>query len=145
MQRLALAILVLLFVLITPSNPTATSGEMSVAAPAQTDSPEVETFWDDFFAEKMVTYHIPGAVFVVVQNGEIVLVKGYGIPDIDQQSPILPDRTLFHLGSIAKLVTVTAVMQLVERRGLDLHTDVNGYLRDFQIADTYPQPCISGT
>lgn len=107
---------------------------------AQIDSPEVETFWDDFFAEKMATYHIPGAVFVVVQDGEIVLAKGYGTPDTDQQSPILPDKTLFHLGSIAKLVTATAAMQLVERGELDLHTDVNRYLRDFQVADTYSQP-----
>lgn len=108
--------------------------------PAQIGPLEFETSWDSYFAEKMATYHIPGAVFVVVQDGEILLTKGYGVSNIDRQSPVLPDKTLFHLGSIAKLVTATAVMHLVERGELDLHTNVNHYLRGFQIADTYPQP-----
>jgi CubicO group peptidase (beta-lactamase class C family) len=50
-----------------------------------------------------------------------------------------PATTLFRIGSVSKLFTWTAVMQLVEEGKLDLDTDVNEYL-DFKIPDTYPQP-----
>ena len=38
------------------------------------------------------------------------------------------------------MLTATAVMQLVEEGKLDLNADVNTYLEDFKIPDTYPQP-----
>ena len=119
---------------------SASAVEMYRPVTAQINLSEFEAFWDDFFTEKLTTSHVPGAVFVVVQNGEILLAKGYGVSDIDKQDAVSPERTLFHLGSVAKLMTATAVMQLVEQGNLDLYTDVNHYLRDFQIADTYPQP-----
>lgn len=100
---------------------------------------ELESFWDSFFKEEMDAHHVPGVVFVLVKDGEVVLAKGYGYANMEQQSPVLPDRTLFHLGSIAKVMTAVAAMQLVERGQLDLRTDVNTYLTDFQVPDTYPQ------
>src|SRR5207248_10594498 len=45
----------------------------------------------------------------------------------------------FRPGSISKLFTATAVMQLVEQGKLDLDCDVNDYL-DFPIPKTYPEP-----
>jgi len=50
-----------------------------------------------------------------------------------------PATTLFRVGSVSKLFTWTAVMQLVEEGKLDLDTDVNEYL-DFPIPATYPEP-----
>jgi CubicO group peptidase (beta-lactamase class C family) len=139
-KRMRALLLILLVCVLLVFNLNTTSGKMFMAVPVQIDSSEFETVMDDFFAEKMAAYHIPGAVFVVVQDGEILLAKGYGVSDIDQQSLVSPDKTLFHLGSIAKLMTATAVMQLVERGKLDLHADVNRYLSSFQIDDTYPHP-----
>jgi CubicO group peptidase (beta-lactamase class C family) len=52
---------------------------------------------------------------------------------------VLADQTLFRPGSISKLFTATAVMQLVEQGKLDLDRDVNDYL-DFTIPKTYPEP-----
>jgi CubicO group peptidase (beta-lactamase class C family) len=106
----------------------------------QNDSSEFEIAIDAFFAEKMAAYHIPGAVLVIVQDGKIILAKGYGMSEIDQHHPVSPEKTLFHLGSISKLITATAVMQLVERGDLDLHSDINQYLNSFQIDATYPEP-----
>src|SRR5678815_4801531 len=65
--------------------------------------------------------------------------RGYGTSDVKQQRPVSGDSTLFRIGSISKLFTWTAVMQLVEQGKLDLNTDINKY-RDFKIPDTYPQP-----
>jgi CubicO group peptidase (beta-lactamase class C family) len=43
-------------------------------------------------------------------------------------------------GSISKLFTWTAVMQLVEQGKLDLDADVNSYLKTFTIPATFPEP-----
>ena len=50
------------------------------------------------------------------------------------KSRVDPERTLFRAGSVAKLITHTAVMQLVEQGKLDLDGDIAKYL-DFPIPD----------
>jgi CubicO group peptidase (beta-lactamase class C family) len=47
---------------------------------------------------------------------------------------------MFHPGSVSKLFTWTAVMQLYEQGKLNLDADVNTYLKGFQIPATFPQP-----
>jgi len=68
----------------------------------------------------------------VVKDGAILTEKGYGYADVAEHKPVDPKLTLFRPGSISKLFTWTAVMQLVEQGKLDLDTDVNTYL-DFKI------------
>jgi CubicO group peptidase (beta-lactamase class C family) len=83
--------------------------------------------------------HLAGAVVVVVKDGNTLLQKGYGYADVARKVPVDPDRTLFRAGSISKLFTGTAVMQLVEEGKLDLDRDVNGYL-DFAIEPAFGKP-----
>jgi len=104
------------------------------------DPAEMEAFLDSFFGHKMAELHIPGAGIVVVRDGEVYLAKGYGYADLAHQTPVDPARTAFRTGSVSKLFTWTAVMQMVERGLLDLDADVNRYLTDFEVPDTYPQP-----
>ena len=109
-----------------------------------TDPEELETFVDAFFAEQMEISHLPGAVFVLVKDGEILLAKGYGYADLERLRPVVPDETIFLPGSVSKLLTALTVMQLVEQGKLDLRRDVNTYLDHFQIPDTYPEPVTVG-
>ena len=81
---------------------------------------ELEQFLDQFFAEEMRRSHIPGLVFVLVKGGEIFFAKGYGLANIESQNPVIPDITIFRIGSITKLFTATAVMQLYEQGLLNL-------------------------
>lgn len=83
---------------------------------------------------------IPGAVVLVIRNGEVVYKAGFGFADIDKRKPIDPVQTRFRVGSISKLFTATAVMQLVEAGKLDLNSDVNTYLTTFKLPATYPEP-----
>ena len=80
-----------------------------------------------------------GAVVVVVKDGQVLLAKGYGYADRDKNKPMDAARTLVRPGSISKLFTWTAVMQLVERGKLDLDADINTYL-DFRIRPFDGQP-----
>lgn len=104
-----------------------------------TDAAEMESFLDDLFAQEMEKYPIPGAAVSVVKDGKLFFAKGYGYADVENKIPIDPEQTVFKIGSIGKLFTWTAVMQLVEQGKLDLDADINTYL-DFRIPDTYPQP-----
>lgn len=93
---------------------------------------DVEAFFDGFLPYALADGGIPGAVVVVVADGEIVLQKGYGYSDLEARTPVDPASTLFRPGSVSKLFTWTAVMQLVESGQIDLDVDVNEYL-DFEI------------
>jgi CubicO group peptidase (beta-lactamase class C family) len=75
---------------------------------------------------------IAGAVVVVVKNGSTLFARGYGYADVESRRPMTADKTLVRPGSISKLFTGIAVMQLVEQGKLDLDRDVNDYL-DFHI------------
>ncbi len=113
----------------------------SMAQGGPTDPAELEAFLDAFIPAQADIYQIPGTTVAVVKDGEIFLAKGYGYADTKSQKPVVANKTLFHIGSVTKLLTWTAVMQLVEQGKLDLHTDVNLYLpQDAQIPDTYAQP-----
>jgi CubicO group peptidase (beta-lactamase class C family) len=74
----------------------------------------------------------PGAVVVVVNRDGLLFAKGYGFADIEARKAFTADATLVRPGSISKLFTGIAVMQLVDGGRLDLDRDVNGYL-DFAV------------
>lgn len=87
---------------------------------------------DELMEEKVTEANIPNAAVSIVFDGEIIFEKGYGFADIESETPVNPETSLFRIGSISKLMTWTAVMQLVEQGKLDLDTDVNEYI-DFDI------------
>ncbi|WP_448334934.1 serine hydrolase [Bellilinea sp.] len=116
-----------------------TAGVSAKYFPAPADPAELEAFMDGVLASSMEAYHVPGAVVVVVCDGQTLLAKGYGYVDLESRQPVDPATSLFRPGSVSKLFTWTAVMQLVEAGKLDLDADVNTYL-DFTIPDTFPEP-----
>ena len=100
---------------------------------------DFETFLDALIPSQLRNRDIAGAVVSVVKDGQVLFQKGYGYADVEAKKPVLPDQTLFRPGSISKLFTATAVMQLVEQGKLDLDGDINQYL-DFAMPKTYAQP-----
>ncbi len=118
-------------------------GGNAPTAPSQpqrpTDPAELEAFLDELLARQMEEHHIAGAAVSVVKDGKLLFAKGYGYADLEEGIPVDPEQTIFRIGSVGKLFTWTAVMQLVEQGKLDLDADINTYL-DFRIPDTYPQP-----
>jgi CubicO group peptidase (beta-lactamase class C family) len=101
---------------------------------------DLAAFIDGAMAAHMPAQEIPTAVVAVVKDGQILFSKGYGFADREKRTPVDPARTLFRPGSVSKLFTWTAVVQLHERGLLDLDADINTYLKDFQIPATFPQP-----
>ena len=114
-----------------PAAPVATEPVASDGTPVLTRT-DAEAWLDGFLPYALAAGDIAGAVVVVVKDGQVLLQKGYGYADLATRAPVDPDSTLFRPGSVSKLFTWTAVMQLVEQGKLDLDADVNQYL-DFEI------------
>jgi len=117
-----------------------TNTSMVLAERGLSDPHELEAFLDAFFTEKMEEMHIPGAAFVMVKDGDIFLMKGYGYANLEKQIPVDPEQTIFRIGSVSKLFTWTTAMQALEKGLLELDTDVNRYLKNFQLPTTYAEP-----
>ena len=100
---------------------------------------DLEAFLDALLPAQLQSRDIAGAVVAVVQEGQVLLAKGYGYADFATKKPVVADQALFRPGSISKVFTATAVMQLVEQGKLDLDRDVNNYL-DFAIPKAFPEP-----
>jgi CubicO group peptidase (beta-lactamase class C family) len=100
----------------------------------------LEAFMDGIIAAQLKAHDVPGATLSIVKDGEVLLAKGYGWADAARTRPVDPRRTLFRPGSVAKLFTWTAVMQLAEQGKLDLDRDVNEYLTQFKIPEKYGKP-----
>jgi len=100
---------------------------------------DVEAFSDGLIPMGIAQGNIAGAVVVVVKDGHVLFEKGYGVADTATRAPVDPERTLFRPGSVSKLFTWTAVMQLVGEGRLDLDKDVNAYL-DFRIPPAFGKP-----
>jgi CubicO group peptidase (beta-lactamase class C family) len=86
---------------------------------------------DPLMAEWIGKRKGPGAVVVVVKRDAGVFAKGYGFSNIEAGKPFTADTTLVRPGSISKLFTGIAVMQLVDAGKLDLDRDVNDYIDFF--------------
>jgi CubicO group peptidase (beta-lactamase class C family) len=100
---------------------------------------DVDAWLDGYMPYALKAGGIPGAVVVVVKDGQPLTMRGFGYSDLKAQKPVDPELTLFRPGSVSKLFTWTAVMQLVQAGKLNLDADVNTYL-DFKIPPREGKP-----
>lgn len=81
-------------------------------------------------SEKYIGKTVPGACVVISEHDNTVFAKGYGFADLENNTAIDPETTVFEWGSISKTFVWVSVMQLVEDRKIDLETDIRTYLPD---------------
>lgn len=113
--------------------------QASTASAAPLTRADLEPWLDGFLDYELQRGDIAGGVVVIVKDGEVLLQKGYGYDDVEKRRPVDPERTLFRGGSVGKLFTETAVMQLVEQGKLDLDAPIDQYL-DFKIPEGFGKP-----
>ena len=111
---------------------------VSAAAERMTGT-DLANMFDAIIPAQLARNDIAGAAVAVVRGGRVVFAKGYGYADAASRKPVSASETLFRIGSVSKLFTWTAVMQLVEQGKIDLSADVNQYL-DFRIPDAFGKP-----
>jgi len=111
----------------------------SAAASPAVDGRILEPVFDRAFSAGGWTY--TGAVVAVVQDGRVVLLKGYGYRDAAHTRPVDPDRTRFRVGSISKTFVAAGLGRLMDR-GLIRSVDdpINRYLRRVEVPDNDGRP-----
>ena len=90
--------------------------------------------FDAYAARIMQDWKVPGLAVAVVQDGQVVLLKGYGYRDVEKKLPVTT-RTLFGIGSISKSFTVTSMGMLADEGKLDWDKPVRNYLPKFKLYD----------
>jgi CubicO group peptidase (beta-lactamase class C family) len=100
---------------------------------ATVPKPALDGF-DDFMAQVLKDWKVPGVAVGVVQNGKMILLQGYGYRDVEKQLPVTPN-TLFAVGSITKSFTVTLLGMEMDEGKVDWDKPVRNYLPDFRMYD----------
>ncbi|MGI9437069.1 MAG: serine hydrolase domain-containing protein [Geminicoccaceae bacterium] len=108
---------------VTPKPPAETASESDLAlARALTD----------YIPHVMRHHGTPGLAIAVGRDGRVIFEAGFGFKDVKNRTPMTHDTTFF-TGSMAKTVTATAAMQMVEKGAIELDAPVNTHLEAFQI------------
>jgi CubicO group peptidase (beta-lactamase class C family) len=119
----------------------ATAASLSTSAtPSPLTPAAVQTFTDHKLDDLLRRSWVPGATVAVVQNDRVVLVKGYGIANVDTGETVDGQRSLFRIGSITKVMTTMAALRLAEQGRLDLDSDVNRYLHSLRVEPAFDEP-----
>lgn len=84
---------------------------------------------DDYVEAQRIEQHIPGLALLVVDKGEVVKHRGFGLANVEHQVPVKPE-TIFQSGSVGKQFTAAAVLLLIEDGKLALDDSVRKYLTD---------------
>jgi len=100
---------------------------MAQTTPTGVSLNDIESIVDGVMDGRIGTI-APGASVVIVKDGEIIFCKGYGVSDIDAGTLVTGTETVFEIGSITKLFTWTALMQLVEEGKVNLEDDIREYI-----------------
>lgn len=113
--------------------------------PAIEDVATLEAFLDGAIGEHRARAGTPGVVVVVVKDGKVLVAKGYGHADLERRREVDPATTVWRVGSIAKVVTATAVWQQIEAGRLGLEDDVNRHLDGWRVEDAFGVPVTLGS
>jgi len=104
------------------------------------NSTAFEAFVDGVVDGQMKALDVPGVTVSIVKDGQVLLAKGYGLADVENNIPVSAESSIFNIASVSKTFIYTAAMQLYEQGKLDFDTDINAYLKDFQVPATFEGP-----
>jgi len=90
---------------------------------------QYDTTWN--LEERMKHHKITGVSIAVVDDFRIDWARGYGWADAEEER-LVTEKTLFQAASISKSLNGVGVLKLVQDGKLDLHTDINQYLRSWK-------------
>lgn len=105
--------------------------------PEETPAPETQSdiaVVDNAITAFMAKHKVPGAAVAVSVNEKMVYTKGYGVSNLDTNTPTKPDD-VFRLASLSKPFTSTAIMKLVDEGKLNLTDRIFG--PDGVLGDTF--------
>lgn len=127
--------------------PTIIAAIATLAGCASAPSRPTSVARDDYastreYVAKLIQYEmdknkVAGLSIALVDDQHVIWAEGFGYADQEQKIPATAE-TLYRVGSISKLFTDTAAMQLVEQGKLDIDQPLRNYLPGFAIKTHHP-------
>jgi CubicO group peptidase (beta-lactamase class C family) len=87
---------------------------------------------DNYVSRALIDWNIPGVAVCIVKDGRVIMMKGYGVRDLDSREPV-DENTLFMIGSNTKAFTATALAMLDVEKKLSLDDLVTKWLPYFKL------------
>lgn len=87
---------------------------------------------DKYIRKTVKSKRIPGCYLFVIDKGEVICHKGYGLADCHNGKEVNLN-TYFQLGSNSKAFTALAILHLESQNKLKLSDNVSKYIPDFQV------------
>lgn len=91
---------------------------------------------DSYIEAAKAKWQVPALAIAVVKDGQVVLVRGYGVREVGESEPV-DGQTVFRLASISKTFTAATVGLLVDEGKLAWDHPVKKHLPAFELADSY--------
>jgi CubicO group peptidase (beta-lactamase class C family) len=91
---------------------------------------------DRYVAESLRAWEIPGAALAVVQDGRVLVAKGYGVRELGRSDPVDAD-TIFDIASLTKAFTAAAIATLVDEGKLAWDAPIRTYVPQVEFSDPY--------
>ena len=96
-------------------------------------SSEINNKIDEYLSTVMELHNIPGLALAVIEDDSVIYENYLGVKSLDDGS-LVNDQTMFRIFSATKLITTTAVFQLIEDGELGLEDEISTYLGDLPVS-----------
>jgi CubicO group peptidase (beta-lactamase class C family) len=123
---LILSLLLLSATLLTTTSASAQSDPSDVPGATGFISERLDRI-DDAINAEIAAGKIPGAVALVVKDGNVAYFKSFGFADVESQTPMQNDH-IFRIASMSKAITTAAVMVLYEQGHFQLNDPLADYV-----------------
>ncbi|HEY7209063.1 MAG TPA: serine hydrolase [Bryobacteraceae bacterium] len=109
---------------------------LSAAALALSSALFAQSNLDDLAARALKEFNVPGIAVGVIQDGRVLVSKGYGVRKIGENAPVT-EHTLFQIASNTKAFTAASLAILIDEKKLSWDDRVIDVLPSFQMSDAY--------
>ena len=90
---------------------------------------------DIYIQKGLKDWNLPGLAVVIVKDGKVVWMKGYGVRDIETKKPV-DENTLFMIASNTKLFTASALALLETQKKISLNDPITKYFPSYRLYDS---------
>src|SRR4029079_12712356 len=97
---------------------------------------------DSYINRGLKDWNIPGLTIVIVKDGKVVVMKGYGVRNLETKAPV-DENTLFMIASNSKLFTATSLAQLEYDKKLSLDDKITKFFPDYKVYDEHTTALVT--
>ena len=99
----------------------------AASAGAQSAPADSTSRWVDSIFAPYASNRAPGCAVGVTRDGALAFAKGYGMADLEHDTPITPD-TRFYIASISKQFTAMSIVLLAQEHRLSLDDSIQKWV-----------------